>query len=291
MKITTEQYERIIRFLDVEMEPDEMDAFERELFVNPDMRRQLDFEQSVRDSFSLGNTTSRLPEIKAENKIIESPQKSGKVPGIQKWFAIAAAVITAFMFFVILWQSTEKLTVTANRKDINTTQERSIQPNITITPPISDSSTAIDLSLLFKIYFKKDTLPEEYPLYLAEAFTDFESGKYTTLEKLDLDNLPLTRGVKETDSNENILLLGHYYKGLAFLQIENTKDAITNLNWVLSSQPGKTLLAKTQWYLALAHIKENNSEKAVELCRSVIKGEENAALVKNAKTILYKIEK
>lgn len=291
MKITTEQYEKIIRFLDLEMGLDEMEEFEKELAANAELRHQLNFEQSLRDGFALQNITS-LPGTEFGKENAQEKNVRCKAPRIQKWFAISAAIITAFIFFAIFWQSTEKPTVTVNRKDIHTTQDKSAQPNITIAPPISDSSTATDLSLLFKRYFKKDTLPEEYPLYLAEAFTDFESGKYTTLQKLDLNNLPQTRGVKEADSKENILLLGHYYKGLAFLQTENTKDAIANLNWVISSQPDRTVLAKTQWYLALAYLKENNKKKAVELCKKMIKSEENnATLVKNAKTILDKIEK
>lgn len=79
MGITTEQYEKIIRFLDAEMEVAEMEAFEKELAANPEMRHQLDFEQSLRDDFALQNLTS-LPGTMA----------SGKVREMRKWLAIGS---------------------------------------------------------------------------------------------------------------------------------------------------------------------------------------------------------
>src|SRR5690606_17612903 len=118
-----------------------------------------------------------------------------------------------------------------------------------------DSGGVVDLDLLFKQYFKKDDLPANYPLFLAEAFTDYESGNYKTLQQLNLNDLPQTRGTDESGSKAIILQLGHYYKGLAFLQTNNTKEAIHHLNWVLNNRPANALRAKAQWYVALVYLK------------------------------------
>lgn len=285
MGITTEQYKKIIRFLDAGMDAAEMDAFEKELAANPEMRAQLDFEQSLRDDFALRNITS-LPGFVPANAGAANHAIPGKIAGIRKWLALGAAVITAIMLVTIFWQKPAKNSAVANKNNMDTAQKATNPPTEIVTTPAKDSSAAIDLALLFKQYFKKDALPEQYPLYLAEAFTDYESGNYTTLQQLDLSNLPQTRSVDEADSKENILLLGHYYKGLAFLQTGNTKQAIINLHWVLNNQPDKTLRAKVQWYLALTYLKENKREKAAELCRSIINNRHNSVLVKNAEKIL-----
>ncbi|MBX2925682.1 MAG: tetratricopeptide repeat protein [Chitinophagaceae bacterium] len=288
MNITNEQYQKIIRFLDADMEQDEMDAFEKELASHPEMRKQLDFEQSLRDEFMLQGI-DHLPGTVAANESLPVSATPGKITRMQKWIAIGAAVVTAVTLLTIFWQKPGKNPDVADRKHldaIDTAQKTANSPETAVTALTENSSGDIDLALLFKQYFKKDALPENYPLYLAEAFTDYEAGNYTTLQKLNLNDLPQTRGVSETDSKENILQLGHYYKGLAFLQTGNTRDAITNLYWVLNNQPGKALQAKAQWYLALAYLKENNSEKATELCRSIVNNKENNILVKNAEKIL-----
>lgn len=292
MGITSEQYERIIRFLDADMEPDEMEAFEKELTANPSMRSQLDFEQSVRDSLTLANIT-HLPDTVPEDQG-QAAVKTGKITRMQKWLAVGAAVVTACMLFIVFRQKPVATTDIADRKNIevmDTVPETVIPPEVTVTAPVKEDDKGVDLALLFKQYFKKDALPEDYPVFLAEALTDYESGNYATLQKLNLNDLPQTRGAGATNSKENILQLGHYYKGLAFLQTNNTRDAITNLQWVLNNQPDKLLQAKAQWYLALAYLKENNGEKAAELCRRIANNMENDTLVKSAKKILVSLEK
>lgn len=291
MSLTPEQYEKISRFLNAEMEPAEMDAFEKELHTNPEMRHQIDFEQSLRNDFYLQNITS-LPGTTAAGSSAPPPViPNKKTFGIQRWLALSAAVISACILITTLWPKPEKKPDVANRAFIDTAQKTIDESEITATTPAKDSSKVIDLALLFKQYFKKDTIPEHYPMYLAEALTDYESGKYVTLQKLNLKDLPQTRSSGEMDKKENILKWGHYYKGLAFLQTNNTKEVILNLGWVLDNQPGKALKAKTQWYLALTYLKENNREKAVELYHSIIKNKENQLIINNAEKILDIVEK
>jgi len=289
MGLTTEQYNRIMRFLDAVMEPDEMDAFEKELAANPEMRKQLDFEQSVRDGFALGKIRS-LPDWGTQagvpGTIPADPKIPGKIKSIQKWLGVAAAVITAFTLFTVFRQKPEKKQDVAATNNIDTSLQAISPPGATTPEPAKDSSRAVDLAQLFEQYFKKDALPEDYPLFLAEALTDYEAGNYTTLQKLNLNNVPQTRGAGEAGSKENILQLGHYYKGLAFLQTGNTRDAIINLHWVLNNHPDKTLRDKALWYLALGYLKENNREKAAESCRSIVNNKEDHILGGNAEKIL-----
>lgn len=284
MGITTEQYEKIIRFLDAGMDGGEMDDFEKELAANPEMRYQLDFEQSVRDGFTLQNIT-RLSGAVPVKESMTARVMPGKIIGMRKWLTIGAAVVMAFTLFTVFWQKQPSPDV-AGRKDIDTAREVASQPEASVAAPGKDSNKNIDLSLLFKQYFKKDALPEQYPPFLAQAFMDYESGNYTTLQQLNLNDLPQTRGTGETDSKESILKWGHYYKGLAFLQTDNIGEAVINLDWVLNSRPDKALRAKAQWYLTLAYLKDNNGKKAAELCRGIVGNRENHILVKNAKQLL-----
>lgn len=290
MSITNEQYQKIMRFLDAGMDPEEMDAFEKELSANAEMRSQLNFEQSLRDSFGSRNIKN-LADIKFEKENTEISKTRGKLTGMRKWWTIGAAVVTVLLLFAIFWQKKTKIKEVADVTVADTLQKPITPPVSTINVPVQDSSDRIDLQDLFKQYFRKDALPEQYPLFLAEALMDYESGNYKTLQKLNLNDLPQTRSIGEADSKENILQLGHYYKGLAFLQTNNNRDAIENLHWVIRNQHDKTLRAKAQWYLALAYLKENNSEKAAALCRSIVNNKDSSILVKNAKQILDALKK
>lgn len=287
MGITTEQYEKIIRFLDAGMRPAEMDAFEKEMAANPEIRDQLDFEQSIRDAFASNNITSLPGDSPAINS---APAKvmPGKIKRMRKWLSAGAAAIIALILVAVFWQKTGKAPDIARKMD---TLLPSTDQSGRKMPSIQHSSQVIDLSLLFKQYFKKDALPEQYPIFLAQALTDYESGNYTTLQRLNLNELPQTRGINGTDSKENILKWGHYYKGLAYLQTNHPHEAMENLEWLLNNHPDKALKAKTQWYLALAYLKENDEKKAAGLCKSIIDDNEDHVLTKNAENILEKLNK
>ena len=291
MSITTEQYKKIIRFLDAEMDPAEMDDFEKELTTNPELRMQLDFEQSLRDGFALHNISSLHGSVPA-NESIKAPAIPGKVKAMRKWLAISAAVVLiAAILLTIFWRNPGKTPDVAKGNSSDTAQNKNILLPAPENSVAKDTSKNIDLAQLFKQYFKKDALPGQYPLYLAEALMDYEAGNYTTLQQLNLKDLPEVRGAGETDSKENILQLGHYYKGLAFLQTGNNKDAIVNLDWVINNQPGKALRTKAQWYLALAYLKENNREKVADLCNNIVDNKNNDSLIKKAEKILDTLRK
>lgn len=116
-------------------------------------------------------------------------------------------------------------------------------------------------------------MPEEKPLVLTEALIDYENAEYEMLQNFDLNSLPADRGLSSSDinDNQNIKELGHYYKGLSFIETYEDKQAIENLQWVIDSAHNKQLLVKAQWYLALINIKKENSNNAITLLTAVSK--------------------
>jgi hypothetical protein len=259
MDINTEQYERIIHFLDANMTLEEMDAFEKELADNPAMRQQLDFELQARDSFAFN-----------KNKIIDSTTNAIPVINInskrKKWFAIAAAAAVIVAIFSIIFLMPKKVI----EKDIvQGNDTNSIKKNdtaaITITQP-NDSIKTLTFIKLYQQYFTADAVPETYPMYLAEAFTSYQSGDYTAIQKLNLAAIPEMRG---NESKQPILELGHYYKGIAFLKSSNIKEAIINLQWVQKNSTDDDLKFKAQWYLALAYLNNNNINEATNLLKKI----------------------
>jgi tetratricopeptide (TPR) repeat protein len=134
-----------------------------------------------------------------------------------------------------------------------------------------DSLNAIKCLELYNQYFIKDTVPKKVPEFLAEAFMGYEYGDYIYFKKIDLINLTQ---LSANDSLNKRLIgeMGHYYKGVSFLLLNDTEQAILNLTWVINNSNYLEYLSKARWYLAMAYLKNNNIEKAID---SLIRIEKN----------------
>jgi hypothetical protein len=259
MNISTEQYERIIRFLDAGMTLEEMNAFEKELEANPAMRQQLDFEQSVRDSYALnkdeeaGDYENTIPIVRSFNK--------------KKWvaIAIAASVVAALITIFFLQPENKPTPVIVQDKDTTGTKKKdTVQLVIKKT---DDSSKTRSTASIYKQYFALDAIPETYPMYLAEALTNYENGNYNSIQKLDLSDIP---DLRSNADKQVVLETGHYYKGIAFLKTGNTTQGIINLQWVEKKGENTELKSKAAWYLSLGYLKNNQVTEAVGQLKKVV---------------------
>lgn len=253
MEINMEQYQRIIRFLDADMTLEEMDAFKQELDANPAMRQQLDFEQLVRDGFALDKNNT----IAGARTNTATPFKKNT---IKRWLTLAAAAAVTGIVLALLFFNTEKNTpvIVVQHNDTAGINKKDTAPLVINKP--ADNSNKKNLPSLYKQYFTIDTIPENYPMFLAEALTNYQNQDYAAIEKIDFNNLPQIRG---REDKQPILNLGHYYKGIAFLKTNNTPQAIANLQWVQNNCTDNNIKLNAQWYLALAYLKNNNASEAI----------------------------
>ncbi|HEX5151049.1 MAG TPA: hypothetical protein VFW07_06350 [Parafilimonas sp.] len=304
MKISSEQYERILKFLDGDMTVEEMNEFEKELAVNPEMRSQIDFEESVRDT--LGAAYAENDKENSEEKNIQKKVDSGIREQIERmreqWrelnkrkppipsepakqskrtniipfgslTAIAAACVliaAAGLVWFIINRNTGSPVI--NSQKINSSkQDSQAQNEINRASDslnlIKSPGTQPDLTSLYKQYFKKDAAPEIKPMLLAEALNDYENNDYKLLQNLDLSSLPTDRSASSSNINsrQNIKELGYYYKGLAFMETKHDLKAIENLQWVIDSAQNEPLQIKAQWYMALIQLKNHNVDKTISL--------------------------
>ena len=115
----------------------------------------------------------------------------------------------------------------------------------------------------------KDLSNPPMPDVLAMVPGNYKRGDYS-FQQLDLNKQPHVRGLTEDiNSSKNVLQLGHYYKGLSYIETNNNKQAIENLQWVIDSAQNHQLKIKAQWYLALVYLKESNSKKLIPLLSSL----------------------
>jgi len=308
MKISSGQYERILKFLDGDMTVEEMNAFAKELAANPEMQSQIDFEQSVRDALAVNDTENGKDNNEEENiqneiafgirrqiekvreqwtalnkekqPILLEPAKQSKRTNVipfRNLTAIAVAcvvIVAAGVVWFIVNRHTGSLVVNSQRVN-SPKQDSQVQVEVNRAADslniIKSPGTKPDLASLYKQYFKKDTAPQIKPMLLAEALIDYENNSYKSVQNFDLTNLPTDRGVSSSNinSNQNIKELGHYYKGLAYIETKDDSKAITNLQWVIDSAQNGQLQTKAQWYMALLQLRNSNIRKTMELLAGV----------------------
>lgn len=285
MNISAQQYNSISRFLDADMTYEEMEAFEEELKQYPDMRAQLVFEQSIRDEWSvrppsLQNTAE--PTIKANSK-----------PSIyykRLWIAAASIVVIIGCYYAVRLLKTQQQ-ITANKPQpvappaqVNTTPTDS---NKKTELPDAGKSAAVS-SQLFVQYFTKDSIPEQYPIILADALERYEDGDMTAILQFNADKLPDTRSAGDAEAITKTKQLANYYKGIALLSVNKAQEALPAL---LNTGKNTPLSYKAQWYIALAYLAINDRNNCTAYLEKVIKEKPGNIYQQKATQLLKDLQK
>ncbi len=331
MQLTLEQYERIQKYLDGVMTPQDKQEFLVELNENASLKENFDFEKKLRENlasiqdkknllekageFNDAITTAKDREsIKSlikqagseweeENKnasgvtqfIIDHkprPHKT-KLVNLRSWSVIAAAACVVLAIASLVWFMPESSTPPTVANTIDTSSAKKDSNNRVAESIPHDSlknsnpkMQRVDNITLLKRYYARDTANPPMPDMLAMVVPDYTSGD-NSFTGINLDHLPQTRGSSnDINSRQNVLQLGHYYKGLAYIEANDNKQAIENLQWVIDSAENPQLKIKAQWYLGLVYLKENNAKKAAGLFSSLSKNSNAGQYRKQSTEIL-----
>lgn len=257
MGISNEQYERLMRFMDMDMNAVEIQTFEEELNGNAELRARLAFEQSVRDAFIIKE--------QGERKFMEGIKPAAKKGLINyQWLAAASIVIIVFSVLIYLLVSSSQtknnsLPVAVDTLKQNRNLVKKLNEQLLPKPPHLNTDS------LFRIYYKKEPVPYDYPIALADEFEKYNENDYSGFEKLDVENLRKLRG----SSDSTIQLFGWLYKGIAMLEKKKPERAIECFDKVLHSLAGKALTERAYWYKALAYLQKGEANKTAILLKDM----------------------
>lgn len=250
---------------------------------------------------NLVEQTSQTKSINTSPLPVVAKEEQDAVPGITSQsfpFSryVAAAACLIFLSTGVVWLVSNDsgplpvVQTSANEKkeiavDRNSGQSTSIPANDTSnnTEPLT---AKVSPTTLFKKYYRIEKAPANIPEQLTEALNDYNAKDYITIQQIDLDNLPKSRGAESIDSHQKINELGYYFKGLSYMETGNHQEAVTNLQWVADSAISKQLKAKAQWYMALSYLKARNTSKAESLLMVVSQNTDAAPINKQAKELL-----
>jgi hypothetical protein len=214
------------------------------------LRRQLDFEQEMRNNFASGNG---LNLHKTKNVWPKSFKR-------KIWLATAAAACLACIVTYFLINKTEPNKLIITKIDtLNNKIKDTLQ--IVKTPIDITSTNSINIDSLYNLFYAKATIPQDYPIFLADAFEKYNNGNYLAFENIDINNLPQLRG--DDEDKDKILLYATFYKGIIALEKNNAKQAINKFKQCLTLYINNDFWKqKINWYLALAFLKNNEMEKS-----------------------------
>lgn len=312
-----------MQFLDAEMTMDEIHAFEKELQVDEHLREQLDFQikllaasttneendfasnrnEELRSIittakekfFRLNNYNAEIPLAQNKNNtVIDTNAQKQKTIGSGYWLAAASVIVLAFvsaLFYYSGEKSNDHLITNKNRDTLIKEQKNTAE----VKPTDSKNEKGVDnrkpsvkgYALLAKESYEKDAAINNPPEVLEGALNEYTIGNYETIQKFDLVNIPKTRG-------ENNLLvikeLGHYYKGLSFIETKNYEKALINLQWVTDSSQDKLLQIKSAWYQAIVYLIKSNPNKADSLLIRISTNNTESVYKQKAVSLIQKIK-
>lgn len=315
MKISPEKFERLLRFLDAEMDPEEIAAFEEELKTDPDLRDQLDFQLKLSEAFSEkkpeeagyidSNENLRSILTAAKNKFFKQNDEPVSITGAAKdhhkhiiqvnfatWLAAASVIVLALIAALVYYSGknseTQDIAINDSSRIKQDQKQIEIIPVDTVKNLPNHSPVKTDYASLARECYTKDPGPADPPLLLAEEIGDYNKGDYQTIQAFDLNNIPKTRGqVNEFELKE----LGHYYKGLSFIETKNNQQARLNLQWVIDSAKNNLLQIKASWYLSLLYLLKDDVKKSEVLLNHVASNKTEAMYKQKAAGLLGQLKR
>lgn len=144
-------------------------------------------------------------------------------------------------------------------------------------------------SALFAANFKPDAAPasEERPDALDIAFDLYEEKDYKNAATA-FGKDEVSRG--EEEDKKLIAFYRHYYQAQIYLAGNNASKALPELATALKQGPDAAWKVKTQWYLALAYLKNGEQLQATNLLEKISRQQQDETLRQKATSLLTEMK-
>lgn len=270
-----DSFENMDRYFSGDLTPAEKEAFEKRCVSDPAFTEELAEYTTIKDYLRKEWYENRKMKIAALEKedLLQGevppgingnevlPLDENVHPGnVRRMKIVTRLAVAASLLGVIILAVTWYVQNNNKAKLVTSNNGRDVQKNETKKTDTSGNNAArfgkqdtnitgeskpfdqAEGKILFADYFEPDKVPEEEEALLQQAFGYYEKQKYAeairAFESVDLG--PVTRGQTEG----NLAFYASYYKGLSYLNNDNTKKAIAALkklgrlistSWVRSS--------------------------------------------------------
>ncbi len=311
MNIPEEKFERLMRFLDGEMNLDEIVAFEKELKVDKELREQMGFQIQLqqintKEEGKTGNENLRSLLDKAKNEFLQNKEQttgseknkhtaiSNKKVGYSYWLAAATVAALAFIASLFYYTGKQNNSNTASHDRKDTAIINHFPSSAVIVPDTANNKiTNVDsvqiklIASLTKMYYRREGMIDNVPEVMQQPVEAYVSGNNTPIQKFDINTIPKTRG---TDDHARINEVDHYYKAVSFIETAEYDKAFFNLQWVIEKSTDESLRVKATWYKAIVYLKEGKITEAENLLKGIVDDKKENIYSKKAREIIEKLK-
>ena len=300
VKMNTEEwFDKAIAYFNGMMTTEQAQLFEKETAASEELSKLMQTWKTTDEEAALYEKNRQETEAfiythqKLKSDFVNDDVKVKKLKySPWRWVAIAAAVTGIIMLMKIFTPSPDKSSFAdEHKKKLDTTHKI-----VAVDSPVATIDTQlkkrdIQLRTLYAQVFRPDEVPEDPNGPLDNAFFYYASKQYKkAITAIDsAGSKTLTRG---SDSFTPVTrFYAVYYKALSLLTLGNDSGAVKLLAQSVSLAPSAFLKAKAQWYLALAYLKQENVQTAIETLGILIKNPSAGGYKQKAEKLLSELNK
>lgn len=281
-----EEYEnKIAKYLEGNMSDEEEEMFMQELNDNAALRKQ--YEEELLVSALLSNEDKKVESIQDSSFHKKDDNLKGRKHNVRnvpfpafttgyKYIAAATLVIaiSVSVFFITQNKNVQHPVVAEsnNKKNAPANTDSSLN-----TQPYSKNDDSLAESL-FNEYYTGYTSKND-PAEISNYYSYYQNKQYDKVIHAQKSGYE----VMGTDNRQQVL--NQYmllYKGLAYLETNNIKNAIKSFDSVLkTSGKNSSIYYNAEWYCTLSYLKENNITKADSVLDNIL---QSASPYKNQAT-------
>lgn len=275
---------KIAAYLDNLMTSEEEVGFMNELSNNPELRGLYEDELEIRflvQSVSKGTDIKEaMPTISSHEegwyeKGVKSAfrlknagdKKLGLISFIRQYFVAAAAILIIITGITIFFISTYYSSKPNNVAVAPAPSKKSVQADTGQKTESHNVNNGIAAVTLFKKFYRQYT-STHIPVEVSYYYGELRSGRYTTVLNAKESDLQ-TMGADDDKYLPKQYL--HLYKGLSYLELNNTTAGLKQFDTVLLANGGRNSLPyyEAQWYSCLAYLKLGDITKTISIATAI----------------------
>ena len=234
-----DKYQQIEAYLNHELDGEELEAFEAKLTEDTELQKEVELHQDVQETLKGENIYAFRQILREVNQDWEGPEKKqevrggGKIIGLYRWMAVAAAAIAFFLVYTFLIPTSNQPT------DL-------FAANFDPYPMLLN---------------ERGGEPDIETAQLSEAIQAYSSGDYQQA----------IQGFQNLQNANNPLPAYQFYLALSYLANQESEAAIP-LFEAINQNVKHAFYEQSQWYLGLAYLQNDDPAKAKEILASIAEG-------------------
>ena len=266
--------EKIDKYLDGELQGNELRQFENELSMNPELaeavdkfRNLYDFIRQQYTKMMSGTGKNYRIEDQEINELIDAYRLKNGEEEPENVKILRKKLENAYKSYI---RNTRKQKLQKTRRILYTAAAVFLVIIV----------TSVIYYLQNKTYSNERLYSMYYEPYNRNIYTRIESGEpegvfmQAMIKYADEDYENALDLFKRVPSTDDLILPAHFYSGISFMQTRQYHEAASSFLYIIK-QPDNELIYQSEWYLGLCYLKTGETGKAFTQFKKITRSNSN----------------